>query len=284
MIELLVVTGIILILSVIATVTFRTFQKEAKLDNAAGAVVNILRIAQNKTLTSEGDSRYGVYFDTSLSPHRYILFKGNTYASREIAFDKIYSLPSTVEIFQINLPVGSEIVFNRLTGTTDQPGSISLGITTETDKTKVVYVESSGQIGLTAFSAPGDVARIKDSRHLHFDYLRAISTATEKLILTFTYDSSSIVEEIVIANYLEGGQFFWQGQINVGGEMQTLTIHTHRLNNPDTQFCLHRDRRSNNRALTVTISDDASGTLAEYSGDGLTTSFNSIYVSNFNWQ
>lgn len=124
----------------------------------------------------------------------------------------------------------------------------------------------------------------RDSRHVHFDYSRLISTSTESLILTFTYDSSTLQETILIADNLKEGQIFWEGEINVGGEIQKLKIHTHRLNNPDTQFSIHRDRRYNNKALKIEISGDSSGSLIEYSADGLSTTKTSIYASEPQWQ
>ena len=92
-----------------------------------------------------------------------------------------------------------------------------------------------------ATSSPSDENRIKDSRHVHFDYSRVIFTATERLILTLDYDSSPIIQEIIIANNLQDGQIFWQGQ--------NIKIQTHRLNSPDTQFSIHRDKRYNTTGI-----------------------------------
>lgn len=127
-----------------------------------------------------------------------------------------------------------------------------------------------------ATSSPSDENRIKDSRHVHFDYSRVISTAAERLILTFDYDSSPIVQEIIIADNLQDGQIIWEGQ--------NIKIQTHRLNNPDTQFSLHRDGRYNTKSLKVELSGDASGDLIRYQANGQTAKGNSIYVTDPNLQ
>jgi len=125
-------------------------------------------------------------------------------------------------------------------------------------------------------SLPSDESRIKDSRHVHFDYSRVISIAAERLILTFDYDSSPIIQEIIIADNLQDGQIFWEGQ--------NIKIQTHRLNSPDTQFSVHRDKRYNTKNLKIEISGDSSGDLIQYQSDGQTAKGSSIYVTDPNWQ
>lgn len=137
-----------------------------------------------------------------------------------------------------------------------------------------LFQKESGSLPDTLL--PSDENRIKDSRHVHFDYSRVISIAAERLILTFDYDGSPIIQEIIIADNLQDGQIFWQGQ--------NIKIQTHRLNNPDTQFSVYRDRRYNVKSLKIEISSDSSGDLIRYQADGQTIKGNSIYVADPNWQ
>ena len=168
-----------------------------------------------------------------------------------------------------------------MTGIASQSGKISLRLKTDPSKVRTIAIQSSGQITLGEEPSPTDTDRIKDSRHIHFDYSRVIDTANEKLILTF---EGGVIKEIVISENLKDGQIYWEGEVDVGGQIQKIKIHTHRLNNPDTQFCIHRDRRFNNKSLTITISGDLSGSLIEYSADGLNTTKTSIYATNPQWQ
>ena len=151
-------------------------------------------------------------------------------------------------------------------------------------KTKIVYIENSGLVGLTNPAVLSDESRIKDSRHLHVDYGRIIATATESLILTF---EGGVTETIVIADNMQNGQIDWEREVMVGGARQKIKIHTHRLNNPDTQFSIHRDRRYNNKSLIIDIGgapDPDPGTIADYSADGLIVAKTSNYVTIIQWQ
>jgi len=287
LVELLVIIGILVILTAVAVPAFRFFEKESDLNNSAEEIINNLRLAQNKTLASEKASQWGVYFSTSTDPHQYILFQGSNYQSRATSSDEVHKLTKRIEIYEINL-AGQEVVFNRITGTTPQSGQVSLRLKTDSTKTRTIYIENSGQVGLTATSVPSD-GRLKDSRHVHFDYSRQITTSTEILKLIFTYNASETTKDIIIAENLKDGQIYWEREVNVGGEIQKLKIHTHRLNDPvlGTQFCIHRDGRYNNKTLKIDIDDTPDpdpGILIEYSADGLITTKTSIYATDPQWQ
>ena len=282
LIESLIVLGIFMLIAVIAIPAYRNFQKQADLINTTEAIINILRLTQSKTLTSEQASQWGVHFSSS----EYTLFKGADYALRNSSFDKNYTVPNLVEIHEISLEgSGSDVVFERITGQTNQFGSISLRLKSNVLETKTIVIELSGQI-FSQQIIPDDSARIKDSRHVHFNYNRQINTLTEILTLTFTYDSSSISEDIIIIDYMQDDQIFWEGEVNVNEEIQKIKIHTHSLNDPvlNTSFCVHRERQYNNKALKIEISPDSTGDLINYDEAGQTTQGSSIYVSEPVWQ
>ena len=276
LVEVLVIVGILIVLIALSVPAFRFFQKESDLGNSAEEIINTLRLAQNKTLASEGGSQWGIYFENTTTPHQYILFKGSSYALRDISFDEIHKLPKSVEIYQINLAGGKEVIFNRITGETSQAGNLGLRLISDTSKTKTIYIENSGQVGLSGPTAPSDTARVKDSRHIHFDYGRVISTSAEGLTLNF---EGGVSKTIVISENLKDGQIYWEGEVDVSGQIQKIKVHTHRLNNPDTQFCIHRDRRYNNKSLIITISGDGSGSLISYTADGQESRGTSIFLA-----
>ncbi len=280
-IEMIVVIAILVILISIAAPVFIFFQRGLEFNNNIEEAINVLRIARNKTLASEGASQYGVYFDNTGSPHQYILFKGESFALRDDSFDEINDLPDNIEVYDIDLNGGNEIVFDRVTGSTSQPGSISLRLKTDLTKTKTIYIEGSGYVKLTAPVIPSDVNRVKDSRHVHFDYSNVIDTVSETLTLSF---EGGVNKTIIIADNMKDGQIYWEGEVDVFGEIQKIKIHTHNLNNPNTLFCVHRDIRYNNKGLSIIISGDGSGTLIEYSADGSIIAPTSIYVTNLNSQ
>jgi len=282
LVELLTIIGISILLTALAIPAFHFFETESDLNNSAEEIINALRLAQSKTLASEGASQWGVYFNTTTDPYQYVLFKGVDYALRDNSLDLIYKLPMAVEVYGINLSGGREVVFNRTTGQTSQSGNVSLRLKSNPTKTRTVYVDSSGQIGSIAPLTPSDANRIKDSRHIHFNYQnRLIDTASEKLTLTF---EGAVTKDIIISENLKDGQIYWEGEVDVSGQVQKLKIHTHKLNTPDTQFCIHRDKRYNTKTLKIEISGDTSGDLIRYDANGQTTKGTSIYVSAPIWQ
>jgi len=280
-IEMIMVITILVILIGITAPAFIFFQRSFEFNNNTEEIINILRVARDKTLASEGFSQHGVYFDDTGSPHQYILFKGESFALRDGSFDETYNLSDNVEVYNINLNGGNEVVFDRVTGITSQSGDISLRLKTDLTKTKTIYIEGSGYVRLTASIIPSDVNRVTDSRHVHFDYNTAIDTVNETLTLSF---EGGINEIIIIDDNMKDGKIYWEGEIDVNGEIQKIKIHTHDLNNPDTLFCIHRDIRDNSKSLAVTISGDGSGTLIEYSADGSIITSTSIYVTSLNPQ
>lgn len=281
LVELVIVAAIIAILAAVTTPAFRYFQQKSDLNNSAQDLISALRLAQNKTAASQGQSQWGVYFSTSTSPNQYTLFKGANYASRDTQFDEPRKLAAAVEIYQIDLGGLSEVVFNKITGAAVSPGSLSVGLKIDFAQNKIIYIDALGQAGFTAPPAISDASRIKDSRHVHFDYNRTISTPSENLILTF---DGTTQQTLAIASNLKDGQIYWEGEVNVGGDIQKIKITTHKLNNPDTQFSVHRDRRYNNKSLKIELSGDISGSLLEYSANGLITTKTSIYAASSIWQ
>jgi len=273
LIEALTIVGILIVLVAISIPAFRFFQRESDLNNSVEETLNILRLAQNKTIASEGASQYGVHFETE----KFVLFKGVNY-DPSATDNEIHNLPKSVEIYKVELVGGgSEVVFDRVTGTTNQFGKVYFQLKTDISKNKTIYIENSGQVGLTSPTVPSETGRIKDWRHTHFAYGRPISTPSESLTLNF---EGGVTKTIIISENFRDGQIYWDGQVDVGGQIQKLKIHTHRLNNPDTQFSIHRDRRYNNKSLDITLSGDSTGSLINYSTDGLTVTKTSIYAAD----
>lgn len=286
-IELLVIISVLGILITVSGQVFVFFQRESSLNNTVEEIVNVLRLAQNKTLASEEADQYGIYFNTSAEPDEYLLFKGPSFASRDVSYDKIYTAPNNLELYDINLAGSNEVVFERLTGLTSQPGQVSLRLKSDPSKTKTIYVYGSGQISLIPSSIPTN-SRIKDSRHVHLDYSRNIDIGSE--IIDLYFPAASLNYQIVISDNLREGQIYWEGKIEVNGVFQNLKIQTHRLNDPilGSQFSVHRDRMNNNEALTIKLSGGDGLNIIEYSAGwypaGGLTNFSSAYVSNFTWQ
>ncbi|MDP2930802.1 MAG: hypothetical protein Q8N56_04370 [bacterium] len=283
LLELSVVVGIIILLTVLVTPSLNYFRANSALNDASEEIISVLSLAKNKAVSSEGPSRWGVYFDFA-SPQKYILFKGSSFVSRDQSADVVHNLPPSVEFSAIDLYGGAtETVFSRINGATQQFGSLSLWIKNNHTKTAGIYIDSMGIVQSIAVAPPSDEIRLKDFRHTHLTYSRTIAIATEKVKLTFSDGVPVVIQEISFAENIEKNQFFWEGEVLVGGAVQKIKIHTTELNNPETVFCLHRDGQENNASLEIDLSGDTSPSpnLIGYSADGfLTAKGSSIFVSD----
>jgi prepilin-type N-terminal cleavage/methylation domain-containing protein len=274
------------ILGVLTTISFNGFvamRHYVILDGGIQELSGVLRLAQSRALASDQQSKYGVYLNSSLFPNSYVLFKGPDYQNRESAYDQNYWLPSSLEFSAIDLGGGNEIIFDRITGMPMQSGSLTIRLRVNPPQEKTIHIASSGVIGFTNPANSSDANRIKDSRHVHANYSRIINTTSENITLTF---NGNVVQSIPINQNMIGGKIDWSGSVVAGGSSQKIRLYTHYLNDAvlGTQFSIHRDRRFNDKTFKINISGDNSGSIIEYSADGMTTNFGSAYVSNLAWQ
>ncbi len=286
LIEVLVIIGIMVILMVLALPAYRSFQNESDLNNSTEEIINTLRMAQNKTLASEGASQYGVYFDTSI-PYRVIMFKGENYNTRDSSFDRTNKLPDNIEIYAINLAGGeSEVIFDRINGETSQSGNVGLRLINNPLKTKTIYIENSGQINLNSISPPSN-GRLGDSQHVHFVYNQDVTTALTLHLIFPDYPADNY--DILFQDYLNPAQteFYWERIILVGPDgnktEQKLKIHTHNIDGFTgyADFCVHRplssDQSYNDKSLNISLNGEE---LIRYAADakGTITKGLSIWV------
>lgn len=277
LVEILVVVGIIVLFLGLSIPALRSFQQVSHLENTGKEVVAALRLAQSRTLASEGALRYGVHFDTTTAPHQYTLFQGESFAARDPVKDEVWVLNKAVEISAISLGEGNEVVLSRLTGQTSVQGTITFRQIADPTQTKTVSILSSGAVQEGTATLPSDNDRVVDSRHVHLVYQgRDIDTATESVRLIFP-DATFVFP---IANNMSDGQILWEGDVVSGGEAQHLKIHTHLLNDvaQGTLFSLHRKKSENTNPLDIEVSGDATGNIISYDANGITTQGTSIYA------
>jgi len=263
LIELLVVVLIITILMGLAFISYRLFEKRTELEVTAQNILATLKLAQTKTLASEGASQYGVHFEND----KYVLFKGDTYQEGAVE-NKAYQLPSRLEIYNIDLAGGgNNVIFTRISGHTEQNGTIKLRIISAPEKTRTIIIQSYGLMELKTDPADPPPDPITDSKHLHFDLGWSIQNS---ITLTLGFqDEPIVIVDIEMADYFreDETEFNWEDKIDVNGENQELHVHTHFLDAFNTILCIHRDREKNNKPLQALIDDkdivsyDADGTI-----------------------
>jgi len=141
LIELSVVVAIAGILLGLVLTSFSKLNQKEILDKEVLLAVSILNEARANTLAAKDNASYGVRLESS----RIILFKSPYNGSEST--NRITLLDSRVALRDISLSGGgAEVVFNRLTGTSNQSGSFEIYLTSSTTQFKVIRVRQSGII------------------------------------------------------------------------------------------------------------------------------------------
>lgn len=284
-VEVLTVVAVVALLSAFALPALRIFNQQKSLDASSQGILETLRVSQSKTLASEEATSYGVYFDTQANPQNYVLFKGASFATRDTAKDRVYTLPATIEFSNVGV-VSSQVVFEKITGNANQSGSVSVWLKADHSNIRSTFIDVAGNVTTSQQSVPSDESRAKDSRHTHINYAGREIQTSENIVLTFPNNGSPVIQQILISSNMQSGQVFWEGTIAVGGENQTLIVATHAFNDQvlGTQFSLHRDKRYNTKDITIALDGDATGTIIQYTAQGQTSKGTSLYVSDPIWQ
>lgn len=276
LIEFLIVFGVLVIIFTLSITAFSVLTKKSDLDASSDNIISILNLARNKTLASERADKYGVYFDATSSPNRYILFKGQNYVSRDIAFDEIHIFPINIVISQLNFNGSTnEVIFNRLDGNTANFGSLAI-TSLRTNEVRELYIYSSGEISNQPASIP-TVGRISDSRHVHFGLGWSISGATT---LKFDFVNAGQIEQVPMSGYFSPTNFDWEGEFLVNNVPQHFVVHSHQLD-PITILCIHRDRNAgenNEEVIIYIIQDGTEKEIAHYDDDQSATVTKGSYV------
>jgi len=119
--------------------------RSEQLGTATDDVIQTLRRAESFARTQENDSSYGILFTSS----DYTLFKGNSFATRDPAFDQVYELSRGVTASTTLL--GNEVKFEKLTGKPNNSGTITL---TSGAGSETIEVNSIGRIALLSGVPP----------------------------------------------------------------------------------------------------------------------------------
>ena len=151
MVELLIVMGLIAVLVGGVTLYLQRNRGGISLDSTVDELVTLLRSAQQKALSQEGGTRWGVYVD-NVDPTKagFSLFAVN---ESELADTNFSGLPGTSEqrialatSLSFSQPAAGQtlaIVFNKGTGLPATPASIILA-TGSTQQT--ISVEANGRV------------------------------------------------------------------------------------------------------------------------------------------
>lgn len=139
-IEILIAIVVTITLVTIILSGFASFRESSELTRAADSIVDILKQARTRTLASENSAQYGIRFASSTA----VLFQGSAFSSNP-ASHATTTLPALVEVSSITLVGGgADILFKRLTGETDNTGTVIVRSRRTSAKTKTITIYASG--------------------------------------------------------------------------------------------------------------------------------------------
>jgi len=247
LLQIIIVVAILGTLSTFGAIQYQKLKNQIDLQTTTFKITKVLHIARDQAISSLDSSDYGVHFDAD----RYVIYKGATYSAVDIN-NEVFTLSSGLEIYDILIGGGSEVLFSQIHGTTTNSGSVNIRVINEPTIFKKINILASGQSGPEGEISPTNT-RVTDSRHVHFDLGWSIQTAT--ILTLFFTDTTNVQEDITVADFMNAGQteFDWEASINVNGSNQILRVHTHALDGFDTTLSIHRDRRYNDKALDVSF-------------------------------
>lgn len=140
LIEIVIATSILLLIASIVSGTYSKFNKSTLIKTEAAKIASLLYKAKSDTISSRGGMRYGIHFESS----RVVLFQGESYSASS-ANNENFPLSGSITVSSINLAGGgADIVFQRLTGTTDTPGTIVLSTAGNSGATVSLSVSTNG--------------------------------------------------------------------------------------------------------------------------------------------
>ena len=142
LLEVIIALGILLLVSFLILRTMNTYKKTQDLNSAVELTLTVLSEAREHTLSSQDDSQYGVHFEAD----RVVVYKGATYVSDAVT-NEVYLLPSSTFISTTTFALGgSNILFNRLLGTTANFGTTTIALRSASTTERYVVTGSSGLI------------------------------------------------------------------------------------------------------------------------------------------
>jgi len=136
LIEILIVLGLIAILTTFVLPTSIYFYRSQQLETHSQGILQTLRRAQLKAISIEKDASFGVY----LTNDNYVLFKGVSYATRDVQYDEVYDLSNIITLSGL-----SEVIFSKFEGIPNTTGNIVLNSNSES---RTININEMGTISL----------------------------------------------------------------------------------------------------------------------------------------
>jgi prepilin-type N-terminal cleavage/methylation domain-containing protein len=251
LIEILAVISIISIVLGIAIINGRNFNNSIDLENTAKSVDAKIKLAKAYSIGAKNNTNYGVHFEAD----KVVIFRGSVFINGAPT-NETFVFSDKIGVNAVSLAGGgSNVIFDRLIGSTSNFGNIEMKVISEPSKTKQIIINSDGQTSLDSFQSSAE-SILKNARHVHFHLGWDIDNATT-LSLKWVDDFGNPlapINNINIASYLNVSRtvFDWTGTTLVNGVNQKMRIHGWLDTNNYTVLCVIREQTENDKLYIFT--------------------------------
>lgn len=142
--EILVVVAILGLLVGIILPSVSAFRNQTILSVETENVVSLITKARTDTLSSKNDTVYGVHFESG----RAVLFKGSSFSEPDPDNIEV-TLDDQLVLTDISLQGGgNNVVFKRLSGATDEHGTIKVTLPGVTNSSSTITIHGTGLVDI----------------------------------------------------------------------------------------------------------------------------------------
>ncbi len=144
-VEILVALGIIISVLAVVLPSINTFRGRQSVDTTTSEIVLLIEKAQNQTLNSLASSQYSVRIESG----RAVLFAGTTFTEGAVG-NEIITYQSRVQVATSGGTSfnggGNTLTFQRLTGNTNNYGTITVSLVSNASVNKIITVLQTGSV------------------------------------------------------------------------------------------------------------------------------------------
>ena len=140
--EFLIAVSIVVLLSLFTLGSFYSGSKIKLLEKETEEVVSVLEKARAQAVSSKNSLSYGVWLESG----RAVLFSGDVYNPADSKNEeKIISAPAAISAWTLN-GGGNSILFKKLSGKTDNYGTIAIQVPGGNPLLKTIKIEATGLV------------------------------------------------------------------------------------------------------------------------------------------
>lgn len=144
LIEIVLAIAILGMMTALVSQPFIAFRHMVVMRSETENIAALLEKARVQTMASYQSSEYGIHFASSSMT----LFKGAVYSGVDPE-NELYALDSAIVLSSVNLAGGGDdVIFNRLDGTTDEYGNLTLSLSSNASTTQTINVRPNGTIDI----------------------------------------------------------------------------------------------------------------------------------------